>query len=692
MPATYRAVSSAAADTGNVVVTKPSGTVDGDLLLAVHFQDPDGSAANQTASGWTQVGSTQDNAVGSTKVWRKAASSEGANYTFGGDGGASGVVIIIRIDGHDAGSPIDVTATFGTGGSSVSHVAPAVSPAGSDSLLVCGAYALVEGAALTYTAPGTMTERADVQPSGQWVAGTLATQGLAASGSTGTRTFTASTAKAWNAFSLAVASAASATNLVVADAAQAQAADNLALTQVHQLAVADATQAQPVDNVVLTQVHQLVVADALQGQTVDNLTLSVANQLVVADATQAQSVDNLTLTQVHQLVVQDSTQGQTVDNISLATGVPGVTVTLPEGLVPVRALSESEILTGNRSARLRYDLYDKDEAALGNLTGVMKGSIDYTANASVHSGGSLDIVDVGQSVDWLNDRVRPVVIIDGIAEEIPLGMFLFSEAPEEWSDTGREWSVKLLDKCTILEQDKVDGTYSLAAGAVITDAVVDLIESTGETNIAITPSAATLAAPLSWEATTSKLKIVNDLLDAAGYFSLWCDGNGQYRGEPYVRPANRPIRYEFLDGATSIYSPDFVKDVDLHGIPNKFVAVGQGNGTTEALTSVATNEDPASPYSFSARGRWIVDGATGVEAASQTVLDDYARRRLIELTSPTSSITVAHALVPNLTFNNAVRLRRVPAGVDARHVVSKMVITLDPTALVKSTLVEVVDL
>jgi hypothetical protein len=377
------------------------------------------------------------------------------------------------------------------------------------------------------------------------------------------------------------------------------------------------------------------------------------------------------------------------DGWSMLTGFG--TIFLPGGLVPVRALSAEEIITSNRSTRFRYDLYSRVEAPLGNLDGVEKGSVDFVANASVKSGGSLEVVATGQTVDWLNDRVRPVAIIEGLPE-IPLGMFLFSEAPEEWDDTGASRAVKLLDKTTILDQDAVDGTYSLDTGTVITTAVVTLITSTGETNIAVTPSAATLAAPLAWEAGTTKLRIVNDLLAVAGYFSLFCDGNGQYRGEPYIRPAARPIRYEFLDGATSIYSPEFVKDVDLFSIPNKFVAVGQGSGIVAALTSTATNTDPASPYSFGARGRWITKSATGVEAASQTVLDDYARRRLIELTSPTSSIEVEHALVPGLALNNAVRLRRVPAGVDARHVVSKMVIALDPLALVKSTLVEVVDL
>jgi hypothetical protein len=65
---------------------------------------------------------------------------------------------------------------------------------------------------------------------------------------------------------------------------------------------------------------------------------------------------------------------------------------------------------------------------------------------------------------------------------------------------------------------------------------------------------------------------------------------------------------------------------------------------------------------------------------------------LITLTTPTASIDIEHAFVPGLAFNRAVRFRRVPAGIDARHVVSKTEVSLDPTALAKSTLTEVVDL
>jgi hypothetical protein len=367
------------------------------------------------------------------------------------------------------------------------------------------------------------------------------------------------------------------------------------------------------------------------------------------------------------------------------------TVTLPAGTVPIRSLTTGEILTGNRSTSVRYDLLTETEASKGTLDGVTGGSVELTANATVKGALSVNVVDNGQDVAWLTDRFRPVLLVDGLDEQ-PLGVYVVSEAPEQWADTGRTWPVKLLDKTTILDQDAVDVTYALDAGSVITDEVETLIASTGETNYVITPSSATLASPLVWDPGTSKLRIINDLLAVANYFSLFADFNGQFRGELYVKPASRPIVWEFLDGEQSIYAPDFVRDVDLFAIPNEFIAVGQGDGTIAALSSSATNTDQTSPYSTVSRGRTITAVEIGVETADQDTLDAYALRRLIELTSPTSSIDVQHAFIPGLTFNQAVRLRRVPAGIDARHVVSKTTVSLDPTALAMSTLTEVVDL
>jgi hypothetical protein len=114
--------------------------------------------------------------------------------------------------------------------------------------------------------------------------------------------------------------AAGATDLVVQDAAQAQTADNVTITQTHELAIQDASQAQSVDNLTITQVHNIVIQDAVQTQSVDNLTIVQANELVIQDAVQTQSADNIVITQVHQLVIQDAQQTQTADNIIVSLG------------------------------------------------------------------------------------------------------------------------------------------------------------------------------------------------------------------------------------------------------------------------------------------------------------------------------------------------------------------------------------
>jgi len=119
---------------------------------------------------------------------------------------------------------------------------------------------------------------------------------------------------------------------------------------------------------------------------------------------------------------------------------------------------------------------------------------------------------------------------------------------------------------------------------------------------------------------------------------------------------------------------------------------GQGDGTTAALTSSIDNTDPTSPYSIANRGRVIGYSEEGVEAADQTTLDAYAKRRLNELTNPTASVQIQHAPIPGLAVNNVVRFRRTLAGIDAKHTVSKTSIVLKGDALATSTLYQVVGL
>lgn len=106
--------------------------------------------------------------------------------------------------------------------------------------------------------------------------------------------------------------------LVMSDVSQAQAADNVALTQAYSLTTADVSQAQSADNVALVQGYQLTAQDVTQSQSADNIALSQSISLALQDVSQTQLADGLVLVQANVLAVSDALQGQTADNVALS--------------------------------------------------------------------------------------------------------------------------------------------------------------------------------------------------------------------------------------------------------------------------------------------------------------------------------------------------------------------------------------
>lgn len=185
----------------SVSVTKPAGTAQDDILIAVMFNDYSsgtGSAMSAPA-GWTQAGTTATTASGSYnpvgKVWwKRAGASEPASYSFGTSTSSSTVIGITALSGADPSSPIKVAPQWSTaGGSSTSHVAPSIA-AGSgqaaDDLLLCASASDYYDSARgnSYTPPSGMTETTDV--SAQFTYMSTAVLALTGTAATGTKTFT----------------------------------------------------------------------------------------------------------------------------------------------------------------------------------------------------------------------------------------------------------------------------------------------------------------------------------------------------------------------------------------------------------------------------------------------------------------------------------------------------------------------
>jgi len=134
-----RSSTSGSASTGGLTLTKPTGTVNGDLLIITASADLSASenVTYTIPAGWTQLlpltRSDATSAGNNLQVWYKIANSEPANYTITPDhsnliGGS-----VVRIDGQDPNSPISVNGfTASTTGEAS---APAVTTDAANSLI-----------------------------------------------------------------------------------------------------------------------------------------------------------------------------------------------------------------------------------------------------------------------------------------------------------------------------------------------------------------------------------------------------------------------------------------------------------------------------------------------------------------------------------------------------------------------------
>ena len=338
-------------------------------------------------------------------------------------------------------------------------------------------------------------------------------------------------------------------------------------------------------------------------------------------------------------------------------------------------------LTGHREESFRVELLTNTEKSLGDLDGVSGGSLSWNANADLPGSGSISLQDRGQNINTSKDRVRVWWQVADYGEW-PLGVYVMAAPSRFYTGAGSSRDLTLLDKLTVIKDDRIKETLQFSAGSNIIDSVVSVIQSTGETRIASTASGSVLTNDVAWEPGTSKLSVVNSLLSAAGYWGLWTDRYGQFRVEPYIAPADRPVVWEFQEGETSIHSPEWTYEIPLWEATNLVVLISQADDDGNFWTATAEDDNPASPTSTVSMGRVlnpIVE--ENVEASSQLDLQQQANRRLISNSNTVGRLSVQHAPIP-LWYNEAVSFSS--QGVSVKATVIKQDLTLQAGSLVSA--------
>ena len=358
-------------------------------------------------------------------------------------------------------------------------------------------------------------------------------------------------------------------------------------------------------------------------------------------------------------------------------------------------------VNGARETRFRFEVMDRNEELIGDLKGVKGGNLAWSSKASIHSSGAIDMSDLGDNVDWLNSRVRITVYTkDDDGEEVgtPVGIYMPAAPVHEWDDGARTYTVELLDKLSMLDTDIITDpngnaeTFTVPKGTNIIRQIKAIIADLGESSPAIVEeeSPETAQSDMVFPAGTSRLKIINDLLDAANYFSLWCDGAGRFRVTKYRAPKDRTPVYQMeeplAEGENSLLGVAWTHDEDLYSIPNRVVAVQQGDDEEEGMSAVADLNvlDPGSRFNQRNRGRFITEVYDGVEATSKANLDAWAERKLDELVNAANKVEIEHVFLPDLLMNDTILFRA--GDVEMTGAVTNTEFDLDPQAMVKTKL------
>lgn len=233
------------------------------------------------------------------------------------------------------------------------------------------------------------------------------------------------------------------------------------------------------------------------------------------------------------------------------------------------------------------------------------------------------------TIDPLADHIAVYMdlLVDGsYTLGLPMGLFALNVPRKRFEPGGETWEVSASDNGIHLMEATTTASYTVAASAnYVTgaNAVKAILDDLGLSH-ALPNTALTLPVARTWPAGTPWLRIVNDLLHAAGMYSLWFDASGIARTRAYDDLSTRTPDVTYT-GDDFVLIP-ITEESETTRLANQVVAVVD-DPSRAVLTSVKTNADPDSPISTVTLGRTITRVIQS-DAADQTTLDAIAENYL----------------------------------------------------------------
>lgn len=262
-------------------------------------------------------------------------------------------------------------------------------------------------------------------------------------------------------------------------------------------------------------------------------------------------------------------------------------------------------------------------------------------------------------IDYLNDELQPVLIIDGV--ESPIGVFVPGTVTTSSKGYGTDLDrVEAYDRGVKLQQAKTETLLHWSAGTKYLDAVKQLLVSAGIGMVMETPSALTLATDREdWAIGTPYLTIINALLAEINYNDIWFDARGTAVLQPRQEPSAERIAHTYTDGTPlSVLMPDSESELDIYDAPNVFICTVSNPDLEEPMTATAVNDNPISALSTVRRRRRIPTIVQLDNIASQEELQRYAEHLAFESMLASKTVTVTTLAEPGHGVGDVVAISR----------------------------------
>ncbi len=343
----------------SLVVDVPTGTIDGDYMVAIIATD--GAGETHSADGaWTAIESSLSSGEHTLSVYERLVSgAEPATYTFTWTSNEKSVGVILLIKGQDNAAPLDKNDK--KTGFSFNPMGPGLTPLKPNSFfLSINSHDQSGGLFYGIFYPTGFTNEVNVIAGPQSGVGIqVGSKSLSSVSPEPLQTWAMSNSDSWYTLSLIIKPGPDA--FVVDDIAQTQTLDQI----IFNTAVDDVTQAQFIDETIFlasNDDHQIIVNNLTQAQSLDvtAITHTVGSLMIVEDNF-ARGVSGGTATAGVNTRVLDNVVINSITGASLATNQ----ITLPSGTYEIEATC-GQIIDVEEAKMYLYNVTDASDEVLGD--------------------------------------------------------------------------------------------------------------------------------------------------------------------------------------------------------------------------------------------------------------------------------------------------------------------------------------